>query len=94
MHPADFPPLQYEHNYLDKLQDELCHLDPAIEPQGQPFDWENAFAYDVQGAVGTISPVGLESWLIEETSENGSLQDIQLHSSEVEHVVQSLCWKD
>jgi hypothetical protein len=93
MHPSEEPPVQYEHEYLGRLQDELCRLDPALEPQGQAFDWENAFAYDVPSSAETTSPVGLEIWLIEQTGKNGFLRDIQLQSSEAEHVVQSLCWR-
>lgn len=93
MHQSEDPPSQYEHEYLGRLQDEICRLDSVVEPQGQAVDWENAFAYNVPSSAEMTSPVGLESWLVEQTGENGILRDIQLHSSEAEHVVQSLCWR-
>lgn len=92
-HPADRPPVQFEHDYLDRIREELCQSLIA-EPRGQASDWESAFAYDVQDTTGRVPSVGLESWLIQETSENGLMEEITLRGSEVEDVAESLCWRD
>lgn len=92
-HPSERPPLQFEHEYLDHLREELCTRNPHLEPRGQASDWESAFAYDVQD-IGSMPSVGLESWLIEETSENGLLKGHTLADSEVQYVAESLCWRD
>jgi hypothetical protein len=93
MHESEHPPLQFEHEYLGRVQDELSRLDSSLEPHGQPFDWENTFAYDLHRKVETLSTVGLENWLVEETGANGILRDIQLRGPEAEHIAQSFCWK-
>lgn len=93
-HPSERPPLQFEHEYLDRVREELCHSYTNVEPYGQASDWENAFAYDVRDTAGDVPSVGLESWLIEETGDNGLLEQIVLQGSEVEHVAESLCWRD
>ena len=92
-HPADRPPLQFEHDYLDRVREELCQSLIA-EPSGQASDWESAFAYDVRDTSGRVPRVGLERWLIEETRENGLLEEIVLRGADVEEVAESLCWRD
>ncbi|KAJ9104018.1 hypothetical protein QFC19_004152 [Naganishia cerealis] len=93
-YPGEYPPLDFEHNYILKLHEELAKNRSAYEPYMQPFDWENAFAYEVSNPNGRMSPVGLESWLAEETGETGSLRDFAVQESEIIKAVQALCWRD
>jgi hypothetical protein len=92
-HPSERPPLQFEHEYLDNVREELCMRYPSVETRGQASNWEAGFAYDVQDT-GNMPSVGLESWLIEETSANGLLEEFTLRGPEVEYVAESLCWRD
>ncbi|KAJ9124306.1 hypothetical protein QFC22_001106 [Naganishia vaughanmartiniae] len=90
----DYPPLTFEYNYTQKLTDAIAKDRSSYELKVQPFDWENAFAYDVGATEGQISPVGLECWLVEEMRETGSLRGIAMPDSEISRVVQALCWRD
>ncbi|KAJ9106376.1 hypothetical protein QFC21_001522 [Naganishia friedmannii] len=90
----DYPSLAYEIDYTQKLSEAIAKDRSAYEAQMQPFDWENAFAYDVSDTEGRIPPVGLECWLIQEMRETGSLREIAVQDSEINRVVQALCWRD
>lgn len=90
----DCPPVSYEHDYSQKLTEAIAKDRSAYEMQLQPFDWENAFAYDVSSTEGRMPPVGLECWLEEEMRETGSLRKIAVQDSEIGKVVQALCWRD
>ncbi|KAJ9126725.1 hypothetical protein QFC24_001756 [Naganishia onofrii] len=90
----DYPPVAYEFDYTQKLTNAIAKDRLIYEQQVQPFDWENAFAYDVSDTEGRIPPVGLECWLVQEMRETGSLSRIAVQDSEICRVVQALCWRD